>query len=565
MMRSALAATLVVGAVSAVPAFGQAPPTPPDHYALTNARIVVAPGRVIERGTIVLRDGRIAAVGTQVNVPAPAIQVDASGHTVYAGLIDAASSVGLPSLVRQGGGFGGGRGAGGSDEAQEVMPAREAADVWSPSDDELAALRAQGVTTLGLAFNGGIFPGRVAAVNTGGANRSPVLRAGIAQQVLLGRRRGAYPGTLMASIAFVRQSLYDAQHGRRARQAWERQPSGPRPDYSPDSRALEPVVSGALPVWLHASTERELDHIVGIAADVGVNDYTIVGAQEGWRQIDLLQRVDRPVIVSLDFPAANEISGRSFELHIAPATGEDTAGEQADSAAVYQARGNAGVLARAGIPIALSSYGMNSTDRFRAHVAAAIAAGLSADEALRALTVTPADLLGLGSVAGTIETGKIANLVVVRGDIFDPEAPIRDVFLEGVRYEIPPPAPRQQRSANGARDSDAAVVTGDWVGEIDSPNGLMQYSLTISGSGDQLRGRLDSEMGAVDLTGTQSGADIRLSGTWTPPGGTALSVTLTGRVTGDDLRGTLTAQGMSAFPITARRRTPGASFQEVSR
>lgn len=565
MMRSALAATLVVGAVSAVPAFGQAPPTPPDHYALTNARIVVAPGRVIERGTIVLRDGRIAAVGAQVDVPAPAIRIDASGHTVYAGLIDAASSVGLPSAVRQGGGFGGGRGAGGSDDAQEVMPAREAADVWSPSDDDLAALRAQGVTTLGLAFSGGIFPGRVAAVNTGGANRSPVLRAGIAQQVLLGRRRGAYPGTLMGSIAFVRQSLLDAQHGMRARQAWERQPSGPRPDYSPESRALEPAVSGALPAWLHASSERELDHIVEIAADMGLNDYTIVGAQEGWRQIDMLQRIDRPVIVSLDFPAANEISGRSFELHIAPASGEDEAGEQADSAAVYQARGNAGVLARAGIPIALSSYGMNATDRLRAHVAAAIDAGLSAEEALRALTVTPAALLGLGSVAGTIETGKIANLVVVRGDIFDPEAPIRDVFLEGVRYEIPAPAARPQRGANGARDGEAAAVTGDWVGEIDSPNGLMQYSLTISGSGDQLRGRLDSEMGGVDLTGTQSGADIRLSGTWTPPGGTALSVTLTGTVTGDDLRGTLTAQGMSAFPITARRRTPGASFQEVSR
>jgi hypothetical protein len=229
---------------------------------------------------------------------------------------------------------------------------------------------------------------------------------------------------------------------------------------------------------------------------------------------------------------------------------------------VREARGNAGVLARAGVQIALSSYGMSSAARLREHAGAAIAAGLGPDEALRALTVTPARLLGIESVAGTIETGKIANLVVVRGDIFDPDAPIRDVFLEGVRYEIPPPEPRQQRAAGGADD---VVVTGGWVGEIDSPNGLMQFELTIAGGGDALTGRFNTEMGAVELTGEQNGADITLSGTWTPPGGTALSVTLTGRVSGDDLRGTLTAQGMSPFEIRARRRTPGGAFEEVSR
>ncbi|MBR9989922.1 MAG: amidohydrolase family protein [Gemmatimonadetes bacterium] len=560
MMRSALAATLVVGVVSAVPASAQAPPTPPDHYALTNARIVVAPGRVIERGTVVVRDGRIVAVGERVSVPAAAIQVDASGHNVYAGLIDAASSVGLPSVVRQGGGFG--RAA--DDEAQEVMPGREAADVWAPSDNELAQLRAAGVTTLGLAFNGGIFPGRIAAVSTGSTNRSPVLRAGIAQQVLLGRRRGGYPGTLMASIAYVKQSFYDAQHGMRARQAWERQPSGPRPDYSPDTRALEPAVTGALPVWLHGSTERELDNITRVASDLAVRNFTVVGAQEGWRRIDLLRRVGAPVIVSLEFPTANQISGRSFELHVAPVTGEDHAAARADSAAVFEARGNAGALARAGIPIALSSYGMNSPVRLRAHVRAAIDAGLSPDDALRALTVTPARLLGIESVAGTIETGKMANLVVVRGDIFDTDAPIRDVFLEGVRYQIPAPA-QQQRGASARADAAAPSVTGEWVGEVDSPTGLMQFSLVIDGGGENLTGRMSSDMGSIALSGMQSGSDITLSGTWTPPGGTALAVTVTGRITGDDLRGTITAQGMSPFEITARRQTPGAAIQEVSR
>jgi hypothetical protein len=108
------------------------------------------------------------------------------------------------------------------------------------------------------------------------------------------------------------------------------------------------------------------------------------------------------------------------------------------------------------------------------------------------------------------------------------------------------------------------MVTGEWTGEIDSPSGLMQFSLEITGGGDALAGTFSSELGSVNLRGSQAGADVTLSGTWTPPGGTARAVTLTGRVAGDDLSGTITAQGMSPFAFKARRRGPGA-FQEESR
>jgi imidazolonepropionase-like amidohydrolase len=561
MMRSALAATLVVG-VSAVHAAAQAPPTPPDHYALTNARIVTAPGRVIENGTIVIRDGRIAAVGAQVAVPAAAIRIDAAGHTIYPGLIDVAASTGLPSYGRQGGpgGGGGGGGGGGAGAAgrggDEVLPGREAADVWEPSAEDLATLRGAGVTTLGLNFDGGIFPGRVSAVSVRESG-ARVLRPSVAQQVLLGRRRGGYPGTLMASVSFVKQTFFDAQHEQRARQAWERQPTGPRPEFNADSRDLESVLSGAVPVWFHASSERDLDRIVEIAAEVGVRNYAIVGAQEGWRALDVLRTAARPVVVSLNWPAAAQMSGRAFEMHIAPATGRDEAKERADSAAALQARGNAAALQRAGLQIALTTHGMSTPAQLRERVRAAIAAGLPADEALRALTVTPARMLGIESLAGTLETGKLANLLVVRGDLFGADAPIREVFVEGRRYEVPAPTRAQRgQGAPGAAQATQAI-TGDYVGEVDSPMGLMQFTFTIAGAGDQLTGRFASEHGTVDLTGTQTGQEFVLNGTWTPPGMTALAISVTGRVAGDDLRGTITAQGMAPMPFTARRRVAG--------
>jgi imidazolonepropionase-like amidohydrolase len=444
MVRPAFLATLIAGAVCAVPVFAQAPPTPPDHYVLTGARIVTAPGRVIERGTVVLRDGRIAAVGAQVAVPAGAIPLDLTGHTIYAGLIDAAATYGLPAVSGQD-----------AERGAELMPARSAGDVWTAADPNVEAMRNVGFTTLGLTFEGGIFPGRVAAVSTGGAARSPVLRSPIAQQVALGRRRGGYPGTLMGAIAYVKQSFYDVQYDLRARQAFERARSGPRPDYDPEHRALAPAATGEAPVWFLASTERELGRIPALASDIGVRNYVIVGAQEGWRALPALKRAAQPVIVSLEWPSAGEITGRAYELNVAPVSGPNTARAEADSAGLRAARANAAALTRAGIPFALSSHGMDSAATLRDRLRATVEAGLSADDALRALTVTPARLLGLEQAVGTIEPGKLANLVVTRGDLFAPDTRIRHVFVEGVRYDVPEPSetpPEGGRRRSGSRE-----------------------------------------------------------------------------------------------------------------
>jgi imidazolonepropionase-like amidohydrolase len=447
MVRSAFLTTLAAGAICAAPVLAQTPPTPPDDYALTGARIVTAPGRVLERGTVIIRDGRIVAVGARVEVPAGAIPIDLTGHTIYPGLIDAAATFGLPQVTGQN-----------TERGAELMPARSAADVWTATDSSVVALRNEGFTALGLTFGGGIFPGRVAAVSTGGAAHSPVLRSPVAQQVVLGRRRGGYPGTLMGAVAYVKQSFYDVQYDIRARQAFERTPSGPRPDYDPEHRALQPAATGETPVWFVASTERELTRIPALAGDIDVRNYVIVGAQEGWRALPALRRAAQPVIVSLEWPSAGEITGRSFELNVAPVSGPNTAKAEADSTALRAARGNAAALARAGIPFALSSHGMARAAELRDRLRETVDAGLSADDALRALTVTPARLLGLEQAMGTIEAGKLANLVITQGDLFARDSRIRYVFVEGVRYDVPERSGAQP--AGGRRRSGSSEEVG---------------------------------------------------------------------------------------------------------
>ena len=435
-------------------------PPPRADYALTNVRIVTAPGRVIERGTVLTKNGRIAAVGAQVAIPAGVVQMDLSGHTVYPGLIDAATSIGLPSPSRalpvapapgatppaggRGGGGGGGRGAGPVGRGAvappapvvdpEIDAAAEAADMFSPTDDQLKAFRAGGVTTVGLVFEGGIFPGRVGAALTGSPDVSPLaLRTAVAQAVSFGTRRaGAYPGTGIGSVAYIRQSFLDAQYEARLDKAFKAGTPGARPSNDPLRRALMPAAGNEMTSWFVASTEREMIRAGEITREMGLKTPVIVGAQEGWRAVSAIKHSGATAVVSVRWPSADVVTGRQF---LAVGSGLTGTAPPADSSANREVRANPAALVRAGITVALSSYGGESGTTFRDGIRAAIGAGMSADDALRAATVTPAALLGVTAAVGTIEVGKLANLVVVTGnDLFASGNPIKHVFIEGRIY-----------------------------------------------------------------------------------------------------------------------------------
>lgn len=462
-LRLAVAATLPLAFATAA-AQVTAPTAPPDSrtdYALTNVRIVIAPGRVVERGTILMRNGHIAAVGANVSIPAGVTRMDLNGHSVFPGLIDAATSIGLPSPARalpvapdpgaagagRGGRGGAGQPAGGrggaggrgaaAPEPPVVLPeidaAAEAADMFSPTDDQLKAFRSGGVTTVGLVFAGGIFPGRVGAALTGDPDAAPLaLRAAAGQDVAFGTKRGAYPNTAIGSVAYVRQMFLDAQYEARVDKAFKAGTPGVRPSNDPLSRALMPAATGEMPAWFVASTERQIIRVASIAKELGLKSPVVVGSQEGWRVIDQLKSSGATAVVSLDWPSVESVTGRAFLAVGDGKTGVAPTPTAADTAVV---RGNAAALAKAGIPVALASYGGQSGNTFRNRIRMTIEAGMSADDALRAATVTPAAVLGITSTVGTLEVGKLANLVVVSGnDLFAATNPIKHVFIEGRLY-----------------------------------------------------------------------------------------------------------------------------------
>ncbi len=440
---------------------GNAAASPRVDYALTNVRIVTAPGKVIEKGTVLTRDGRIAAVGANVVIPAGVVKLDLTGHTVFPGLIDAATSIGLPSPTRAlpattDAPAAAGRGAGGGGRGDAppggrglvlgrnvppqppvVLPEldadAEASDMFAPTDDELKAFRAGGITTVGLVFNGGLFPGRAGAALTGAQSGERLsLRADVGQIVSFGTKRGGYPSTGIGAVAFIRQAFLDAQYEARTEKAFKAGTPGARPSNDPFRRSLMSAASNEVASWFVASTERQITRVAEIAGELGLKQPVVVGSQEGWRAIPALKRTGATALVSLRWPSVDSITGREF---LAVGSGKPGVAPAATAADSAQVRGNAAALVKAGIPVALASFGGESGATFRDRIRATIAAGLSADDALRATTVTPAALLGISAAVGTIEVGKLANLVVVSGnDLFAANTPLKHVFVDGRIY-----------------------------------------------------------------------------------------------------------------------------------
>ncbi len=429
-------------------------------YALTNVRIVTAPGKVIERGTIVTRDGRIAAVGADVTIPAGVVRLDLAGHTVYPGLIDAATSIGLPSPTRAlpdtttgagrggagggRGGAGGGRGGGGQVLGRGGPPAppivlpeldsdAQAADQFAPTEEQLKAFRAGGVTTVGLVFQGGLFPGRVGAALTAKAEGERLsLRPDAAQEVSFGTKRGGYPSTGIGAVAFIRQAYLDAQYDARVEKAFKAGTPGARPSNDPFRRSLMAAATNEMPSWFVASTERQITRVGEIAGELGIRNPVVVGTQEGWRAIPVLKKANAAAIVSVQWVSPDSVTGREF---LAVGSGRSGVAPKATAADSFETRANPAALVKAGVPVAFASYGGESGNTFRERIRAAIDAGMSPDDALKAATVTPAQLLGVTAAVGTIDVGKLANLVVVSGnDLFAPANPIKHVFVEGRIY-----------------------------------------------------------------------------------------------------------------------------------
>jgi imidazolonepropionase-like amidohydrolase len=394
----------------------------PGVHAIVGARIVTAPGQVIEKGTIVMRDGLIAAVGAKVAVPADARVWDGTGLTVYPGLIDPHVTAEAAPAAR--GAAAPSRGA--AHELSTVRPETRAVTSLPLSENQLEALRAAGFAAAQVAPSRGILRGTSAVIGLGrGSANASVLRSDAAQVIALQPDTAGYPGSLMGVVAVIRQALSDARWYAQVEGQYAKSSGKPRPDANVSWEALGPLVAGQQNALFVANDMLDVLRAATIAREAGIKAQ-VLGSGDEYKRARDIAAAGVPLVVPVNFPEPPDVADPDQALEV---TTEELRHWD-------QAPGNAAALRKAGVRFAFTGSGLKDVKTFRSRVGKAIDRGLGADDALAAVTTVPAELLGLSSRLGTIAPGKVANLTVTRGDLFSRRGRVRQVWVDGARYEV---------------------------------------------------------------------------------------------------------------------------------
>lgn len=526
-----------------------------DTYAITNARIVTVSGPVIDRGTVVFRDGLIVSVAANVTVPADARIIDGTGLTVYPGIIDANTTLGIPRPsptpgASPGGGFAGLFGqsapsatAPNSTQLPGMQPEILASDLIRPGGSEIEAARAAGITAAHTAPRGNVFLGQSALINLAGDTpQQMIVRSPVALYVgLTPLGGGQYPGSLMGVFASVRQMLLDARRYRELNDIYARNPRGlKRPAQDKSLEALQAVIAGRMPIVMQADSEREIDRVLDLAREFNVR-IIINGGRQADRVAKRLKAANVPVLLTLNFPRRTTAASAEAEpepLRIlrerveAPKTG--------------------GRLAAAGVRFAFQSGGMTSINDYVANAIKAVDNGLSRDDAIRALTIWPAEVLGVSAQLGSIEVGKIANLTITRGDLLARDRRIAHVFIDGKPIDLRPPLAGPDRGANASGTWSLTVSltgTGNEKQELTA-------TLSLQQEGERLTGSLQGQLGSGTIAnGSISGSEVNFTVpiTLPAPASQTTDAIFAGTLRGNQMSGTVQVVGRGSGTFTATR------------
>jgi len=394
----------------------------PRAFALQHALVISEPGKTIDDATILIDDTSIVAVGREINVPAGFMAIDCSGKRIYAGLIDAYSETDVPNPDSPAGHWN-----------KNITPERNAASIAAKSIDNPEQLRSQGITARLVAPGDGIIKGSscVVLLSSDQAGRR-LLKENVWQHLQLtvprGRSRSrGYPNSPMGAVALLRQTLYDAQWYPRAWAAYDADPTLPRPE---TNLALE-ILSGAAAdqtFVIDAPNER-----MALRGGAIANEFSLPtilrGSGREYRRLQQIASLNLPILLPVDFPAPPDV----------------TTAEKARNTSLQElmhwefAPQNPSLLAAAGVPVCLTTDGLDKPTQFLKQVRKAVEHGFDPLEALTAMTTRPAALLGIDGQLGRLSAGMLANLIVTDGDLFDDETKVLETWIAGEQFVNDPP------------------------------------------------------------------------------------------------------------------------------
>ena len=520
-------------------------------YAVTNVTIVQAPGKKIDQGTVVMKNGIIVGVGKGIPVPSDAIVIKADSMFVYAGFIDGLTRAGVSKpkdenkdKVKDPGNP--------PPEKAGITPQADVRYLLNPSDKSLEELRNIGFTTAQVVPHGNLLPGQAAIVLTGGTSaESMLLLNNAALYSELTGSGSVYPNTVLGVMAKWRELYRQANQAKSYETLYASNRNGlERPMADRTLEAFYPVIDKRMPVLFKAEKLVDIHRVFTLRKDLNFQ-LTLAEVKEGWPIITRIKLSGAKVFLSLDLPEEVKKDASKKEEVVAsapktPAQFEKEALDKRKAEAIANYTGQAASFQKAGVPFGFSSMSAKPKE-IQANLRRMISAGLSEDAALASLTIVPAQLLGLSDRLGTIDNGKIANLIVSDKPYFNEKAKVRYVFVDGMLYIM---------DVKDTKKSDVKVeIEGGWSTIAQTPQGNTEGKITLKKDGNGYSGTISggnlpapTDLREINLDGNTLAYKYTLT-----MGGQPLHIEVEAKVEGDSFKGTITAGQFGSFPIDGTR------------
>lgn len=447
-------------------------------YYLQNCNIIPQPGTLLSGYSILLKKGKIAQVGKNINIPFDAMIIKLDSMYVYAGFIDAYSNTGSQKPESKGKQNISDPGNPPNDAAN-ITPQNRATDQYKSSVSTVSEMRSQGFGLTNAVPQGQYLPGYSDLLLLGNESTYKMLfKPNTAQHIRLNPTRGVYPSTIMGAMAKFRDLYRNANiTGKHNEQYNTKSGELTRPDYSEELKALYPVTTGKIPLFFYTAYPKDIYRAYILKEELGF-DLVLTEVKQGWHYMDKIKKSNTKILLSLDLPEQIKKDSSIIQDDIINY-------EEKRSDAVNESFGQAALFEKEGISFGFSFMDVKPKD-IQKNIQLLVKNKLSEQSALAALTTYPARLLGISQMAGTVEPGKIANLVITDKPYFDEKSAIKYVFVDGVKYEYNKKNNRQ----SGNKDS---------KGE-QNYEGIWSYTVDVAGNTQQGKLKIFRKDGQYNLT-----------------------------------------------------------------
>ncbi|GLR17105.1 amidohydrolase family protein [Portibacter lacus] len=464
-------------------------------YAIQNAHIIQKPGKSIEKGTLIIKDGVIIDVGTNVSIPADAILVKGDSMYVYPGFIDAYNNIGEKKKEEKKNEEKIENPGNPPNDRAGITPERSLSEVFDGGDKSIAEWREAGFTASLSAPSDGMLPGKASIIiHSGHDASSSILKENMGTIGTFQSANRIYPATIIGVMAKYRDLFRQTSYAMKHESAYKANPIGmARPAYNKSLMALIPVVDKSQYLYMEAEKLKDISHALTLQKDLGFN-IALVNVKQGGQYIDVIKSQKMPLVLSLDIPESKdkkdkEKDGDKKEKGEKEKDKKDEDKEKKEldpeveamkvrrDKAIMEYQSQAALFAKNGIEFGFSGKDIKGKD-VKKNVKIMMEQGITEDQILTSLTLTPAKMLGVSNVLGSLEKGKIANLFIATAPYFDEDSKIKYVFVEGEQFEY------EVKKKKAKQEGKEGTITGLYACTIDVPGDQRNITISIAKSDD---------------------------------------------------------------------------------